>query len=191
MRKIITLTLGAFLLSSLFGCANDKTSDNDKIDAGINSETVTEVEEDSQASADVTEENAGYTEEDGVLKIKHVSIAIPDGFSFNQDQNGTLVYSNEKETFAFYVEDDCSYEKEYIENAYYEQVKSVYGEQVTAQKKSFGGREYNVMNIDAEDNAYVGEAAVICDGKTLIYIEYVNFGGDEKRFEELMNSISY
>lgn len=47
------------------------------------------------------------------------------------------------------------------------------------------------MDIDDPNGQFIGQAAVLCEDNTVIYIEYVTTTGDESQFDSMMNTITF
>lgn len=153
-------------------------------------EETTTAKETEAVSTDVTAETS-YYEDGNVLHVKHVTVTIPEGFSFSYDISGTIVYASADTSFSIYVEDNNMYDEELLIDAYVQNVKSVYGEQAATSQATYNGLEYTVIDVDSPIGQFVGNAVVHCDGETLIYAEYISISDDESGFEAFVESISY
>ncbi|MCM1273383.1 MAG: hypothetical protein NC225_02335 [Clostridium sp.] len=198
-QKLAVVAMVGVMSLSLVACTDDKgTKDGDTTASAVASENDTEdiqAPDDNDAEGDTEEAVAteAYTEEDGVLTIKHVKLDIPEGYAYFQDMSGTVTYKTDAsdKSFAVYAQDDNTYGEQDIVDAYVQQVKNVYGDQVTTETKSYNGHEYTVMDIDSADGSYIGNAAVLCEGSTVVYLEFVTTTDDESDFDTIMNSVSF
>lgn len=202
IKKMAVLSMALVMSLSMAACGNDDKENTEK-------EITTEaVKDDTEATTENTSEEPteddktdteepvsteAYVEEDGKLTVKHVTIDLPEEFKFYQNMNGTIAYATESndKSFAFYAEDDNSYDADQVVDAYVAQVKNVYGSQVTDEKKTYNGHEFTVMDIDDPNGQFIGQAAVLCEDNTVIYIEYVTTTGDESQFDSMMNTITF
>ncbi|MDE6024828.1 MAG: hypothetical protein K2G45_05175 [Lachnospiraceae bacterium] len=196
-KKLAVLTMVGVMSLSLVACTEKK--DKDMETASPTSEQNTEDtnldNQDTEEATDTEEavSTEAYTEEDGVLTVKHVKLNIPEGFEFFQNMSGTITYATaaSDKSFALYAEDNNTYGEEDITNAYVQQVKNVYGDQVTTDTKTYNGHEYTVMNIDSPTGNFIGNAVILCEGSTIVYLEYVTTTDDKSDFDTIMNSISF
>jgi len=190
IKKIAVLSMALVMSLSMAACGDDDKENTEK-------EITTEaVKDDTEATTENTSEEAteddktdteepvsteAYVEENGKLTVKHATIDLPEEFKFYQNMSGTIGYATESrdKSFALYVEDDNSYDADQVVDAYVVQVKNVYGSQVTDEKKTYNGHEFTVMDIDDPNGQFIGQAAVLCEDNTVIYIEYVTTTGDE------------
>lgn len=204
IKKLTVLSMTLAMAVSMVACGNDKGNKED-----TEKEVTTEaVQDDTEASTENTSEEAteadnedtdepvsteAYVEADGKLTVKHATIDLPEEYKFQDNMNGIIVYATESQdkSFAFYAEDDNIYDAAQVVEAYVAQVKNVYGSQVTEEKKTYNGHEYTVMDIDNPDGDFLGQAAVLCEGNTVIYIEFLTTTGDESQFDSMMNTITF
>lgn len=202
IKKLAVLSMALVMSLSMAACGNDDKENTEK-------EITTEaVKNDTEAATENTSEEPteddntdteepvsteAYVEENGKLTVKHATIDLPEEFKFYQNMNGTIGYATENrdKSFALYVEDDNSYDADQVVDAYVVQVKNVYGSQVTDEKKTYNGHEFTVMDIDDPNGQFIGQAAVLCEDNTVIYIEYVTTTGDESQFDSMMNTITF
>lgn len=204
IKKLAVLSMAFVMSVSMAACGDDKENKKDtekeitteavKDDTEVSTEnTSEEVTEDDNKDTEEPVSTEAYVEENGKLTVKHVTIDLPEEFQFYQDMNGTIAYATENrdKSFAFYAEDDNTYDAAQVEDAYLAQVKNVYGSQVTDEKKTYNGHEFTVMDIDAPDGQFIGQAAVLCEDNTVIYIEYVTTTDDESQFDSIMNTITF
>ena len=204
IKKLAVLSMAFVMSVSMAACGDDKENKKDtekeitteavKDDTEVSTEnTSEEVTEDDKTDTEEPVSTEAYVEENGKLTVKHVTIDLPEEFKFYQDMNGTIAYATESrdQSFAFYAEDDNSYDAAQVIDAYLAQVKNVYGSQVTDEKKTYNGHEFTVMDIDDPNGQFIGQAAVLCEGNTVIYIEYVTTTGDESQFDSMMNTITF
>lgn len=185
-KQIVKISL-IVLCALMTGCNNKNKLESNTVQ--------TETEETTRkATGSQTEENANNEEiKNNTLIIKHVKLEISDEFEFFGDTNGTTTYatSERDKSFAIYVEDTNTYSDKEVVDTYIEEVKNVYGSQVTNEKKTYNGHEFTVMNIDNPDGSYIGNAAILCEGSTIIYIEYVTTTDDKSEFDTIMNTIDF
>lgn len=204
IKKLAVLSMAFVMSLSMVACGDDKENKQDtekeitteavKDDTEASTEnTSEEVTEDDKTDTDEPVSTEAYVEENGKLTVKHVTIDLPEEFKFYQDMNGTIAYATESrdQSFAFYAEDDNTYDADQVIDAYLAQVKNVYGSQVTDEKKTYNGHEFTVMDIDDPNGQFIGQAAVLCEDNTVIYIEYVTTTGDESQFDSIMNTITF
>lgn len=204
IKKLAVLSMAFVMSVSMAACGDDKENKKDtekeitteavKDDTEVSTEnTSEEVTEDDKTDTEEPVSTEAYVEENGKLTVKHVTIDLPEEFKFYQDMNGTIAYATESrdQSFAFYAEDDNTYDAAQVIDAYLAQVKNVYGSQVTDEKKTYNGHEFTVMDIDDPNGQFIGQAAVLCEGNTVIYIEYVTTTGDESQFDSMMNTITF
>ncbi len=202
IKKMAVLSMAFVMSLSMAACGNDDkentekeiTTEAVKDDTEATTEnTSEEPTEDDKTDTDEPVSTEAYVEEDGKLTVKHVTIDLPEEFKFYQNMNGTIAYATESndKSFAFYAEDDNSYDADQVVDAYVAQVKNVYGSQVTDEKKTYNGHEFTVMDIDDPNGQFIGQAAVLCEDNTVIYIEYVTTTGDESQFDSMMNTITF
>ena len=204
IKKLAVLSMAFVMSVSMAACGDDKENKKDtekeitteavKDDTeGATENTSEEVTEDDKTDTEEPVSTEAYVEENGKLTVKHVTIDLPEEFKFYQDMNGTIAYATESrdQSFAFYAEDDNTYDAAQVIDAYLAQVKNVYGSQVTDEKKTYNGHEFTVMDIDDPNGQFIGQAAVLCEGNTVIYIEYVTTTGDESQFDSMMNTITF
>lgn len=204
IKKLAVLSMAFVMSVSMAACGDDKENKQDtekeitteavKDDTEVSTEnTSEEVTEDDKTDTEEPVSTEAYVEENGKLTVKHVTIDLPEEFKFYQDMNGTIAYATESrdQSFAFYAEDDNTYDAAQVIDAYLAQVKNVYGSQVTDEKKTYNGHEFTVMDIDDPNGQFIGQAAVLCEGNTVIYIEYVTTTGDESQFDSMMNTITF
>ena len=204
IKKLAVLSMAFVMSVSMAACGDDKENKKDtekeitteavKDDTEAFTENTSEqVTEDDKTDTDEPVSTEAYVEENGKLTVKHVTIDLPEEFKFYQDMNGTIAYATESrdQSFAFYAEDDNTYDAAQVIDAYLAQVKNVYGSQVTDEKKTYNGHEFTVMDIDDPNGQFIGQAAVLCEGNTVIYIEYVTTTGDESQFDSMMNTITF
>ena len=204
IKKLAVLSMAFVMSVSMAACGDDKENKKDtekeitteavKDDTEVSTEnTSEEVTEDDKTDTEEPVSTEPYGEENGKLTVKHVTIDLPEEFKFYQDMNGTIAYATESrdQSFAFYAEDDNTYDAAQVIDAYLAQVKNVYGSQVTDEKKTYNGHEFTVMDIDDPNGQFIGQAAVLCEGNTVIYIEYVTTTGDESQFDSMMNTITF
>lgn len=204
IKKLAVLIMAFVMSLSMVACGDDKENKQDtekeitteavKDDTEASTEnTSEEVTEDDKTDTDEPVSTEAYVEENGKLTVKHVTIDLPEEFKFYQDMNGTIAYATESrdQSFAFYAEDDNTYDAAQVIDAYLAQVKNVYGSQVTDEKKTYNGHEFTVMDIDDPNGQFIGQAAVLCEDNTVIYIEYVTTTGDESQFDSIMNTITF
>lgn len=204
IKKLAVLSMAFVMSLSMVACGDDKENKQDtekeitteavKDDTEASTEnTSEEVTEDDKTDTDEPVSTEAYVEENGKLTVKHVTIDLPEEFKFYQDMNGTIAYATESrdQSFAFYAEDDNTYDAAQVIDAYLAQVKNVYGSQVTDEKKTYNGHEFTVMDIDDPNGQFIGQAAVLCEDNTVIYIEYVTTTGDESQFDSIMNTITF
>lgn len=200
IKKVAVLSMAVAMSLSMVACDKDNADKTEKEvtteapDTEAKTEERTEAED--ETTEDITTEAASteaYVEDNGKLTVKHVTMDVPEGFGYYQNVSGTIAYRTQEAdaSFAIYVEDDNSYAEEQIKDAYLAQVKNVYGSQVTSETKTYGGHEYTVMDIDDPNGEFVGQAVILCEGSTLVYLEYVSTTGDESTFETIMNSITF
>lgn len=202
VKKLAVLSMTIVMSLSMAACGDDNKENTEK---DITTEAVkddTEVATESRSEEgtedDKTDDNEpvsteAYVEENGKLTVKHVTIDLPEEFKFYQNMNGTIAYATEAsdKSFALYAEDDNVYDADQVVDAYVTQVKNVYGSQVTDEKKTYNGHEFTVMDIDDPNGSFLGQAAVFCEGSTVVYIEYVTTTGDESQFDSMMNTITF
>lgn len=204
IKKLAVLSMAFVMSVSMAACGDDKENKKDtekeitteavKDDTEVSTEnTSEEVTEDDKTDTEEPVSTEAYVEENGKLTVKHVTIDLPEEFKFYQDMNGTIAYATESrdKSFAFYTEDDNIYDAAQVIDAYLAQVKNVYGSQVTDEKKTYNGHEFTVMDIDDPNGQFIGQAAVLCEDNTVIYIEYVTTTGDESQFDSMMNTITF
>lgn len=204
IKKLAVLSMAFVMSVSMAACGDDKENKKDtekeitteavKDDTEVSTEnTSEEVTEDDKTDTEEPVSTEAYVEENGKLTVKHVTIDLPEEFKFYQDMNGTIAYATESrdQSFAFYAEDDNTYDAAQVIDAYLAQVKNVYGSQVTDEKKTYNGHEFTVMDIDDPNGQFIGQAAVLCEDNTVIYIEYVTTTGDESQFDSIMNTITF
>lgn len=204
IKKLAVLSMAFVMSVSMAACGDDKENKKDtekeitteavKDDTEVSTEnTSEEVTEDDNKDTEEPVSTEAYVEENGKLTVKHVTIDLPEEFKFYQDMNGTIAYATESrdQSFAFYAEDDNTYDAAQVIDAYLAQVKNVYGSQVTDEKKTYNGHEFTVMDIDDPNGQFIGQAAVLCEDNTVIYIEYVTTTGDESQFDSIMNTITF
>lgn len=209
LKKLFVLSLVGTMALSLTACGDEKeekttattqattefdnTDDFDDDNFDDDEDYGDDDEDYGDDGEDLDDSAEGYKEEDGVLTIKGVSVDIPEGYVFNKDLGGTIVYLNAdtKSTFAIYVENTNSYTNEQVVEAYTNQVKTVYGDHVTTSERSYGAGNYTVFDIDSADGSYVGDAALLCEDSLIVYLEYVSYDGITEDFDTLMNSIVY
>ena len=204
IKKLAVLSMAFVMSVSMAACGDDKENKKDtekeitteavKDDTEVSTEnTSEEVTEDDKTDTEEPVSTEAYVEENGKLTVKHVTIDLPEEFKFYQDMNGTIAYATESrdQSFAFYAEDDNTYDAAQVIDAYLAQVKNVYGSQVTDEKKTYNGHEFTVMDIDDPNGQFIGQAAVLCEGNTVIYIEYATTTGDESQFDSMMNTITF
>ncbi|MCM1084323.1 MAG: hypothetical protein NC393_04520 [Clostridium sp.] len=202
IKKLAVLSMAIVMSLSMVACGDDDkentekeiTTEAVKDDTEATTESTSEeATEDDNADTDEPASTEAYVEENGKLTVKHVTIDIPEEFSFYQNMNGTIAYATETrdKSFAFYAEDDNRYDADQVVDAYVAQVQNVYGSQVTDEKKTYNGHEFTVMDIDDPSGQFVGQAAVLCEDSTVIYIEYVSTTGDESQFDTMMNTITF
>ena len=70
-------------------------------------------------------------------------------------------------------------------------IKYTYGDHVKTTTENVGDNTFTTYNLDAPDNSYVGEAALLVDGTTLIYFEYINLNKDETDYNSIIKTIKY
>lgn len=200
IKKVAVLSMAVAMSLSMVACDKEKAEKTEKEITTEATDTEAKTEEKTEAEDETTEavsteaaSTEAYVEDNGKLTVKHVTMDLPEGFEFYQNMSGTIAYRTQEadESFAIYVEDDNSYTEQQVIDAYLAQVKNVYGSQVTSETKTYGGHEYTVMDIDATDGSYIGQAVILCEGTTLVYLEYVSTTGDESTFETIMNSITF
>lgn len=202
VKKLAVLSMTIVMSLSMAACGDDNKENTEK---DITTEAVkddteaaTESRSEEGTEDDKTDDNEpvsteAYVEENGKLTVKHVTIDLPEEFKFYQNMNGTIAYATEAsdKSFALYAEDDNVYDADQVVDAYVTQVKNVYGSQVTDEKKNYNGHEFTVMDIDDPNGSFLGQAAVFCEGSTVVYIEYVTTTGDESQFDSMMNTITF
>lgn len=185
MKKQIVKIIFIAMCIFMAGCKNKSGNNTTQTETEEATRKVTEIQ---------TEENANNEEvKNNTLIIKHVKLEISDEFEFFGDTNGTTTYatSERDKSFAIYVEDTNTYSDKEVIDTYIEEVKNVYGSQATDEKKTYNGHEFTVMNIDNPDGDYIGNAAILCEGSTIIYIEYVTTTDDKSDFDTIMNTIDF
>lgn len=202
IKKLAVLSMALVMSLSMAACGDE---DKENTEKEITTEAVKndteaatespseEVTENDKTDTDEPVSTEAYVEENGKLTVKHVTINLPEEFKFYQNMNGTIAYATEAgdKSFALYAEDDNVYAADQVVDAYVVQVKNVYGSQVTDEKKTYNGHEFTVMDIDDPDGKFLGQAAVFCEGSTVVYIEYVTTTGDESQFDSMMNTITF
>lgn len=202
IKKLAVLSMALVMSLSMAACGDDDkentekeiTTEAVKVDTEAATESTSEeATEDDDADTDEPVSTEAYVEENGKLTVKHVTIDLPEEFRFYQNMNGTIAYATETgdKSFAFYAEDDNRYDADQVVDAYVAQVRNVYGSQVTDEKKTYNGYEFTVMDIDDPNGQFIGQAAVLCEDSTVIYIEYVTTTGDESQFDSMMNTITF
>lgn len=199
IKKLAVLGMALVMSLSMAACGDDDKKNTEK---EINTEAAKddttesrseEVTENDKTDTDEPVSTEAYVEENGKLTVKHVTIDLPEEFKFYQNMNGTIAYVTESgdKTFALYAEDDNIYAADQVVDAYVAQVKNVYGSQVTDEKKTYNGYEFTVMDIDDPNGKFYGQAAVFCEGSTVVYIEYVTATDDESQFDSMMRTIAF
>lgn len=199
IKKLAVLGMALVMSLSMAACGDDDKKNTEK---EINTEAAKddttesrseEVTENDKTDTDEPVSTEAYVEENGKLTVKHVTIDLPEEFKFYQNMNGTIAYVTESgdKTFALYAEDDNVYAADQVVDAYVAQVKNVYGSQVTDEKKNYNGHEFTVMDINDSNAKFYGQAAVFCEGSTVVYIEYVTATDDESQFDSMMRTITF
>lgn len=204
IKKVAVLSMAVAMSLSMVACDKDNADKTEKEVTTEAQDTEAKTEEKTEERTETEDETTeavateaasteAYVEDNGKLTVKHVTMDVPEGFEFYQNMSGTIAYRTKEadQSFAIYVEDTNSYTEAQVTDAYVAQVKNVYGSQVTSETKTYGGHEYTVMDIDAADGSYVGQAVILCEGTTIVYLEYVSTTGDESTFETIMNSITF
>lgn len=199
-KRLAVVAMVGIMSLSLVACTDDSgKKDDDTTASTVSTEEATnDVENDTEEDTEDTDtaevvSTEAYTEEDGVLTVKHVTLNIPEGYVFFQNTSGTITYATEAsdKSFAIYAEDTNTYGEEDIVDAYVQQVKNVYGTQVTTDTKTYNGHEYTVMDIDDPSGNFIGNAVILCEGSTVVYLEFVTTTDDESDFDTIMNSVSF
>lgn len=198
MRTIKKLLLFGMIFACAFSVAAcGKKKNKVKVSGVTSEESITEdnslkLSDDEDELTEETTEEEPYREEKGTLYLKNVSLSIPSGYTLFNEENETVVYSTENgSSFAIHVENNNTNTREEIEFAYEEQIKSTYGEHVTSSMREINGHTYKIFDIDAPDKSFVGESAILVDGKTLIYFEFINLKPDESDFKKIIGTLNY
>lgn len=190
----LVLVMICIFCTSACGKKNKKNSTEELITyelATTELATATDDEEDVSTEKSI-EGEIPFTEEKGTLYVRNVTLSIPGGYKLFSNKDNTIVYSTEEgSSFAIHVENDNPYSREELEEAYGEKIKCTYGDHVKPRTENIGGNTFTTYNLDAPDNSYVGEAAILVDGTTFIYFEFINLSKDETDFNSIIKTIRY
>lgn len=162
-------------------------------------ETTTEITTTEEATEDeATPDDSAEIDldENGVLTMSGVKITIPDGFEYSADDSAensaTFVDYNNSAALVIGIDgNNTFYDDSNVVDAFDEQIKVPYGEDVTHSPALYNGHEATEWVLDNEDNGYVGRSLVICDGSILIYIEYISYGGNLDSYTQAVSTIDF
>lgn len=191
---------------SLLGCGTKKEADSaenqtpTQEDAGQketekNTETEQEAETESQDSTSVSTVDTAF-DSTGYEKLGNVYYKLSPELILSNDLNGTKVYTtaDQKESIAFYVQNESNYTDEEMIGAYEQTIVKTYGENYTEETKTIGAYNWSVYSY-TEDNllnpAVRANIYLYSDGNTTIYLENAISSEmqDSGKAEELINSI--
>lgn len=192
-KKTSFLVLIVICIFGLSACGKKNSTEEHVTYELTTTEPATTTDDEEHVSTEQQAEGeVPFSEENGTLYVKNISLSIPDGYKLFSNRDNTIVYSNlDGASFAVHVENDNPYSKEELEEAYGEKIKYTYGDHVKTTTENVGDNTFTTYNLDAPDNSYVGEAALLVDGTTLIYFEYINLNKDETDYNSIIKTIKY
>lgn len=199
--KKLVLGMAISIMSlCLMACGNDSGEKDENTDTA---ETTTEIETTTESVVTATADDASQSDaipididENGKLTLMGVSIVIPEGFEYSEDDSAegsaTFVDYTNSAAIVIGVDDDSLYsDKDDVVDAFDEQIKVPYGDDITYTTVSYNGHEGTEWTLDNEENGYVGRSLVICDDSTIIYIEYISYTDSIDSYTEAVNTIEY
>lgn len=175
-KKLLAGIIAIGLIAGLSGC---KFSVNTKTSTEASTVTTTEATED--LSTDFTDEPSTEDSYDDTNKeiFNNVVYALPDGWAYNSEVNGTRLYkkSDGTESFSIYVQNETDYTADDLTKAYEDLIFKTFGSDTSTYTNypiTAGGRDWSVYSY-GEGNLLSSKAYtdiyLFTDGFTTIYIE--------------------
>ena len=201
MKKVIaTLSLCAMAMS-LLACGDEekKETTTETTTEAITEETTTEettTEETTTEEATLEDASSIEMDEDGRITLQGLSIIIPDGYEYSEDDSaeGSATFVNRTNVGALVIGVDnqnVDFDDSNVVETFDAQIKVPYGEDITYSSVNYNGHDATEWVLDNAEEGYVGRSLVICDGNMLIYIEYISYEGNLSPYDEAVNSIEY